>query len=194
MNIVDLVEREQRRIVSDLSHALDAQDRACAARAVRRLVVYLQAQQRVLFPALLALGCEGLRVPVRLHAQLQRRAADALERCTNPGDGEACERALMKLEQELLRCERHMQELLQQPPLSTMQQPERDVLGGEMLLVLAEHRMRAPQPFEPPRRPALWGALWRRRRAAPPVVRRQVPAAQLPVLWDMVAPPGRSVS
>lgn len=150
MNVLDLIHRELDRITGDFRAyaALPADDERRALRGLAlggRITAYLHAEERVLYPTLIAVAFE-LRPAVLAHQRrLKRRTSDALGRLRN-GDalGHA---AMLKLEQEMLRYSRcHQLELL--PRLHSMLgERELRLLGGEMLLTLAAHRM--PEGWKP---------------------------------------------
>lgn len=166
MNVLDLIRRELSRIAADFrSHAaLPAGDPRRASRGIAlggRITAYLHAEERVLYPALVAVAF-ALRPSLLAHQRrLKRRTADALGRLRR-GDGLA-DAALLKLEQEMLRYgRRHEMELL--PALQgALAERELRLLGGEMLMTLAARR-----------RPAVPAPAW------------AIHADRLPTLWDVV--------
>lgn len=150
MNVLDLIHRELARIAGDFRAclALPAADERRVLRGLAlggRITAYLRAEERVLYPTLIAVAFE-LRPAVLAHQRrLKRRTADALGRLRR-GDTLA-DAALRKLEQEMLRYSRcHQLELL--PRLhGLLGDRELCLLGGEMLLTLAAHRM--PEGWQP---------------------------------------------
>lgn len=150
MNVLDLIHRELNRITGDFRAyaTLPADDARRALRGLAlggRITAYLHAEERVLYPALIAVAF-ALRPALLAHQRrLRRRTGDALGRLRR-GDalGHA---AMLKLEQEMLRYARcHQLELL--PRLQgVLGERELKLLGGEMLLTLASHRM--PEGWQP---------------------------------------------
>ena len=142
MNVLDLVSRELRRIAGDFQAYAEIRDERLRQQRGRciagRIKVYLLAEERALYPALLALA---LHMPAAMpvhHQRLQRRAADALAR--HAQTHVAAHAAMLKLQQEMLRyAQSHEREL--RPRLrAELSDRELRLLGGEMLLELASSR------------------------------------------------------
>lgn len=185
MNVLDLIHRELTRISGDFRAytALPAGDERRALRGLAlggRITAYLHAEERVLYPALIAVAF-GLRPALLAHQRrLKRRTGDALGRLRK-GDalGDA---AMLKLEQEMLRYARcHQLELL--PRLhSVLGERELKLLGGEMLLTLAAHRM--PEGWQP--LPAAAAPAWAQSQPAPERKGFTFDVEHLPMLCDVV--------
>ena len=193
MNIVDLIDREQSRIARDLALALDEsearQSRRRCLHAVRRIAAYLRAQEHVLFSALVAVGEEpSLRAPMRHHQLLKRRTSDALRLCEQ--ERAAFGPPMRKLQQEMMRYARYVQDLLCPALLRAFGEGELSLLGGEVLLHLARNRRPDITPFDRPAGAAdLLQALWTRsREKKPEAPRGSGPVPSLPVLFDVVQP------
>lgn len=142
MNVLDLISRELSRIAGDSQTYGEMHDEGLRHQRGRslagRIKVYLLAEERVLYPALLALA---LKIPSAMpvhHQRLKRRAADALAR--HAGTHADAHAAMLKLQQEMLRyVQSHERELC--PRLRTeLSGRELRLLGGEMLLELASSR------------------------------------------------------
>lgn len=187
MNVLDLIQRELNRISADFRActALPAGDERRVMRGLAlggRITAYLHAEERVLYPALIAVAF-ALRPALLAHQRrLKRRTGDALGRLRR-GDalGDA---AMLKLEQEMLRYARcHQLELL--PRLhSVLGERELKLLGGEMLLTLAAHRM--PEGWQP--LPAAAAPAWTQSQSQPTPDRRgyTFDVEHLPMLCDVV--------
>jgi hypothetical protein len=186
MNVLDLIQRELNRISADFRAyaALPADDARRSLRGLAlggRITAYLHAEERVLYPALIAVAF-ALRPALLAHQRrLKRRTGDALGRLRR-GDtlGHA---AMLKLEQEMLRYARcHQLELL--PRLrSVLGERELRLLNGEMLLTLAAHRM--PEGWQP--LPLMATPAWAHSQpAAAGSSRTPFDAAHLPMLCDVV--------
>lgn len=185
MNVLDLIQRELNRIAADFRaySALPVGDERRALRGLAlggRITAYLHAEERVLYPALIAVAF-ALRPALLAHQRrLKRRTADALGRLRR-GDalGDA---ALLKLEQEMLRYARcHQLELLPRL-LSVLGERELKLLGGEMLLTLAAHRM--PEGWQPLLVAA--APAWARSPATTDRRGSAFGVEHLPTLWDVV--------
>jgi len=193
MNVVDVIDREQHRIATDLALALD-QAEACDARqacqrAVRRIGAYLRGQEHALFPALVAMDDPRVRVPARQHQLLKRRTADVLRHCADLRS--SFERQVRKLQQEMLRYRKYEQGELQVVLREVFSRGELHQLGGEMLLHLVGYRRPELTPFDRPMsRTALLLNLFAGRGRRPRAVRKGVPSDQIPVLFDVVGQPG----
>lgn len=185
MNVLDLIQRELNRITGDF-RAYAAQPAEDARRTLRglalggRITAYLHAEERVLYPALIAVAFE-LRPALLAHQRrLKRRTGDALGRLRR-GDalGNA---AMLKLEQEILRYARcHQLELL--PRLhGVLGERELKLLGGEMLLTLAAHRM--PEGWQP--LPATATPAWAHSQPTPERRGFTFDVQRLPTLRDVV--------
>lgn len=142
MNLLNLIDRELARIAGDFeAHAQvhDERLREQQGRSIAgRIKVYLQAEERVLYPALFAVLPDAPQVMPVHHLRLKQRAADALAK--HAQSHAAAQAAVLKLQQEMLRyAQGHKRELC--PRLRTdLSDSELRLLGGEMLLELAASR------------------------------------------------------
>jgi len=142
MNLLNLINRELSRIAGDFEAYAGIRDERLRQQRGRsiagRIKVYLQAEERVLYPALLAVVPDVPPVMPVHHRRLKQRAADALAKhAQNQGAAHA---AVLKLQQEMLRyAQSHKRELC--PRLRTdLSDRELRLLGGEMLMELAASR------------------------------------------------------
>jgi hypothetical protein len=185
MNVLDLVRRELNRIAADFRawSALPAGDERRPLRGLSlcgRITAYLHAEERVLYPALIAVAF-ALRPAVLAHQRrLKRRTGDAAGRLRMGDDlGDA---ALLKLEQETLRYARYHELDLTPGLQSALNERELQLLGGEMLMTLAAHRM--PEGWRP--LPAAAVPAWAHSSPASERRRFRVDVACVPTLCDVV--------
>jgi hypothetical protein len=153
MNILDLISRELSRIAGDFAAYVEIRDERLREQRGRsiagRIKVYLLAEERVLYPALLAVVPNLPPVMPVHHRRLKARAADALARHAQT-QGTALA-AMLKLQQEMLRyAQSHERELAPRLRID-LSDRELRLLGGEMLLKLASsRRLREPVAQEEP--------------------------------------------
>lgn len=146
MNLLNLINRELSRIASDFEAYAGVRDERLRQQRGRciagRIKMYLLAEERVLYPALLAVLPDVPPVMPVHHRRLKQRAADALAKHaqTHAAAHAAAHAAVLKLQQEMLRyAQGHKRELC--PRLRTdLSDRELRLLGGEMLLELAASR------------------------------------------------------
>jgi len=151
MNLLNLIERELSRIASDFEAYAEMRDESLRQQRGRsiagRIEAYLFAEDRMMYPALLAVVASVPPAMLVHHLRLKQRAADALAR--HAQTHATAHAAMLKLQQEMLRyAQSHKREL--RPRLrAELGSRELRLLGGEMLLQLASNRrLGEPVPQE----------------------------------------------
>lgn len=153
MNVLDLLPRELNRINRDFRVCLLSQGgryshAPSGLSIIGRIATYLHAEEQVLYPALIAVAFNVRPSTLKCQCRLKSRLADAQDRLQR-GDARA-DTAMRKLAKEMLGyARRHTLELL--PSMrSLLEGRELRVLGGEMLLALAERRLNCLEPAPEP--------------------------------------------
>lgn len=157
MDLYELMMREHKRLDLDLGRCIEASETARESRldvrTTRRVLHYLGAQERALWPALVAICSTAAREPMLDHFKLRVRAEDALARCRRRD--ELADLALRRLRQELVRHSVREQTTLRACLGSAFTGSEILELSGAMRAELALARRGAVAAAKPPRQRSL---------------------------------------
>ena len=144
MNVLELIAREHARIERDLqayeSAVQSAEALALARRVAARVAAYVQAEERSLFLALVAVADDETIVPIALHDRIKRRTTQVLALCTQHDS--PLLPVMRKLRQDLRSYAQHESTQLRSTLAGLFTASELRQIGGELLLQLASHRRR----------------------------------------------------
>ncbi len=139
MNIVHLIAKENAEITAGLQVCLDAADPAWAREVGRqvaaRMRIWLSAEARVLFPAMVAVSADPASLPLASHRQLKRCVAALLDH--KPVHDRAFMRSVLQLQQLAARYARHETTELSACLTRLFSEAELRQLRGAMVLELS---------------------------------------------------------